>query len=295
VAVEIIRVAASIVRRRNLGLGRKRIPVLNVTEMTKPPIPHMLYKYHSYNTQVVETLARKSIWVSAPNTFNDPFDCHLRVSTDGVSRDQLQELLDAINRRNNRNNTISTRQSINITEEDPAQLTAMLQQHSERLVQDLTRVAVYSLTENRNNNLMWAHYTQLHTGFVIGFETSSLDENDYMKLIKVDYVDQSRGIEVSDVAKFDDTDFQLRTVAKNKSRHWRKENEWRIVYGYPYMEGVRDMPMTPAEVVFGYRMGGPTKALLYQVISSQFSEVEFFVARPSETKFRLDYLPYTNT
>jgi hypothetical protein len=38
---------------------------------------NLLYKYYPYNEYLLEMLFTKKMWYSKPDTFNDPFDCHL--------------------------------------------------------------------------------------------------------------------------------------------------------------------------------------------------------------------------
>ncbi len=122
-------------------------------------------------------------------------------------------------------------------------------------------LGILCLTTKFDNLLMWAHYANSHTGFVIEFDAdhrffnrtfedlsspTGIDEDltkDYGHLIKVDYQDQRPQISVSSVKSFDS--FFV------KSREWEYEDEWRML-----------MPSARADQV---KENEPFRTLLYKL------------------------------
>ena len=122
-------------------------------------------------------------------------------------------------------------------------------------------LGVLCLTTKFDNLLMWAHYANSHSGFVIEFDAehpffnrvfedlsspTGIDEDltkDYGHLIKVDYQDQRPHISVSSVKSFES--FLV------KSREWEYEDEWRML-----------MPSAHADLVKGNE---PFETLLYML------------------------------
>ena len=57
-----------------------------------------------------------------------------------------------------------------------------------------TSLGIFCLTEDPDSHVMWVHYAAQHTGFVLGFDTSSeLFSENGAKLAAVDYMRGSPG------------------------------------------------------------------------------------------------------
>ncbi|MFV8344897.1 DUF2971 domain-containing protein [Flavobacterium sp. ZB4P13] len=93
-----------------------------------------------------------------------------------------------------------------------------------------------SLSETYDNILLWSHYCQSHTGFVLAIE---IDEND-SHVQKVSYKNnlpafdigwyfsfKEEDIDDEDKADSKEIDYLLKDFAI-KSEHWSYENEWRV-------------------------------------------------------------------
>ena len=101
------------------------------------------------------------------------------------------------------------------------------------------KFGVLSLTQKPDNLLMWSHYSNSHTGFVIEFDQNSsffnqcINENDTIRKLKfVEYVSERPNITVLD-NKAQDEEKYLYTLANLfflvKSSHWVYEEELRMV------------------------------------------------------------------
>ncbi|GJI96179.1 hypothetical protein RugamoR57_28970 [Duganella caerulea] len=138
---------------------------------------------------------------------------------------------------------------------------------AERLSIDVMRkinrsIGILSLTAEKNNLLMWAHYANSHTGFVIGFD----DEHEFFHLpylngeesspIQVSY-DNKRMPYVNDglVKSFNN-------LIGQKSKVWECEKEFRIT---------RNLEDGPAEFADAKGLG----VHLFNIPKSAFKEVIF--------------------
>lgn len=102
----------------------------------------ILYKYYGHTAGLV-ALKSQQLGFRKPKNFNDPFELSFLSNSDGPYSKQadLKRVLDELR----------------------------------------DTVAILSLTRTANNPLMWAHYGQDHTGFVIGYDVSDvfLSSQDY--------------------------------------------------------------------------------------------------------------------
>lgn len=102
----------------------------------------ILYKYYGYEAGL-KALESQQLGFRKPKNFNDPFELSFLSNSDGPQSKQadLKRVLDQLR----------------------------------------DTVAVLSLTRTANNPLMWAHYGQEHSGFVIGYDVSDdfLSSQDY--------------------------------------------------------------------------------------------------------------------
>ena len=88
-------------------------------------------------------------------------------------------------------------------------------------------IGILSLSEEKNNNLMWSHYTGNHEGFVLEFDSSNNFfhqpiNNDIGELRKVIYESEKP---VFNSMKNVNSDF----VFYIKWKEWQYENEWRLI------------------------------------------------------------------
>lgn len=92
-------------------------------------------------------------------------------------------------------------------------------------------IGVFSLTETNNNELMWAHYADNHTGFAVGFNTEtdfffrrSNDPKLCGELTNVIYSDTSPTV------YFDPGIMEIpKELFFTKTTKWSYEREWRMI------------------------------------------------------------------
>ena len=170
----------------------------------------ILYKY--VRRERIDILQSGRIAFTPPELFNDPFEARpVLPDTDP----KFAEVFDRITTHEDREEVINLRRTMIIRKlivEGAPYLTGVL-----------------SLSEKRDNVLMWAHYTAEHTGFVIGFDTTPpglLEElakqGRKSDPIKVAYSATRPNREhLMDVTEED--------LWFTKSEEWEYEAEWRYV------------------------------------------------------------------
>lgn len=163
-----------------------------------------------------------------------------------------------------------------------------------------------SLSQKRNNLLMWSHYASAHRGFVIGFDV----DNPFFKreetprtvtpLWSVTYSDMRPMVP----AEEDCGDDVMAMLFLTKSGHWAYEEELRM-FAQPKVADVmlqgndgfniylyKFPPECVREIIFGCLMEQPIKERISNLVNERYPNAELFQAALNETDFDLDITPY---
>lgn len=165
----------------------------------------------------------------------------------------------------------------------------------------LPGIRVFCVSEDRDNLLMWAHYTKDHTGVV--FELRSLPEEDNPLSVAapVIYTDrpppfftESEWInDILSLKRMNQHDLNKR-YAYIKSCHWSYEREWRV--WFPLASSSEsphfDCPIRPSElagVYIGCRAEPKFVADVVKLTQSAFPQAQIYRAYKEETTYALRY------
>ena len=103
------------------------------------------------------------------------------------------------------------------------------------LTEKIKKVGIYSLSQNYDNELLWAYYANGHTGFTIEYDIDilkeSLNHNQYFKVIYDFSVDYVLNIPKPNMSVFEkeNTILMLKTYLGSKSLSWQHEKEYRLI------------------------------------------------------------------
>jgi len=95
-----------------------------------------------------------------------------------------------------------------------------------------SQIGILCLTERPDDILMWSHYAENHTGFVIGFDTEKTDffkhklhePGEIGELRRVNYSDKRPAVQFPYTEESPDVD-----IFFTKNKDWEYQAEWRIV------------------------------------------------------------------
>lgn len=158
----------------------------------------------------------------------------------------------------------------------------------------ISRYAFCSLSEKPDDLLMWSHYADAHTGFVLGLE---IPEDVDGHLLKVNYVENVAPIPIEALAilgnenrdKTPESKQALHDVLCNLSRKascWKYEHEWRIwrkdarYYSYT-TEQIND-------VYFGVRCNEETKLMVMKLFDGLDNDYLFKTMELKYNPIRLE-------
>jgi hypothetical protein len=281
------------------------------------------YKYLS-PTATIATLENKTLKWTCPKLFNDPFDlpCEVDFSFSpselavAFIEEQVRLVYDIeepigdmshdlfkilIHTRNNKNKTSKElfRKSI---QQGSSDIETGLSNGIEKL-----RACYRSFRENfsilcvskvYDNLLMWAHYTEKHTGCVLKLRCFPEMDRPLCMAQKVvyqstyplianleDYVKHLTGQIKLDYDKI------FKTFILTKSKEWEYEQEWRCIWVLKDKKSGFDFdPMVPEElegVYFGCNIDNNTEKRIVQLIQESYPLTKIYKARTDIQNYKL--------
>lgn len=240
------------------------------------------YSKEKISERLRKMLEQSRIYLSDPETFNDPFDGYfsIRFTTeqDKVDAKQaLEELRGKLEKEGNLQKERGEMLEKNLFNQIP-----------------LENFRVSCFSEDNKNDLMWAHYADQHRGVCLVYEIDNVDEtfirennclvfaeenrgesdnysyfggNSKLLLARIDYSKNKEFLKVSS-GKIE-SDYNVERAIYTKSKCWEYEHEIRLV----------------AELPFGYAFGQGT--YFCKVNKSALKEVRFGVRLEDEYKEKI--------
>jgi DUF2971 family protein len=184
----------------------------------------MLYKYVS--PERIDILRNGHIAFPPPWLFNDPFEASPVYAADASEAIALFEEYRPI------------RAQLTAEQEKAlqARMDAIQNAHGLRrimLEQAARSVGVLSLSATNDNLLMWAHYTEQHTGFVIGFDTARDAWVESGRLNGAPGEPFEIVYSATRPAPVNIADTTPEHIWYTKSSEWEYEQEWRVTRWIP--------------------------------------------------------------
>ncbi|MGL1958042.1 MAG: DUF2971 domain-containing protein [Colwellia sp.] len=232
-----------------------------------------IYKYRKYEDRALDILRKKELWLATPESLNDPFDCQI----------EYAELFDA---------AISKLQISS----------KAIQSFKSAALEVVSDLRVLSLSRGELNPLLWAHYSDRHKGFCLGFDEYQLGMSERLRPQEVEYTDELPFLAFSErllKSNFKDKSHRIEListlenftykVALTKPKEWVVENEFRIVHKHPMQGNVRKFGrLALKEVIFGLNMDEPNQDEIIEILSiDEWKHVKLFKIEKGLGSFNL--------
>jgi hypothetical protein len=230
-------------------------------------LPKRIYKYRSNCPESRDCLATDTIWMAAPDSYNDPYDCSIMLPSAPLKRLLESRLVIQIVKAHNLENHLTQEQIDKaLSSSEPIQAIigyfptspgatqnsnwSTKAAYASSAVSGLATAAVDAIAEWRKSAkvccfseapdllLMWSHYADHHRGFCIEYDLTSLGDpnhfflrNLYPVLYSADFYDLSPFVEGLAGGPATRANFQqmLPLLAMlTKFEGWGYEREWRL-------------------------------------------------------------------
>lgn len=207
----------------------------------------LLYKYRpamgsSDTDNTRRIFSSSSLYYAKASTFNDPFDAQVNIEANSTKEEAIDRHWLVLRERARKrgdfvgavNFTYSNAQSnINRIYDDVKNNTYI---DHDRYYRDMVdKLGMVALAEDRDNLLLWAHYSANHYGMCLGFEW---DETGLPPAEEVIYQNRYRTLEY-----YSHTEDEIAAISLlQKSADWAYEREWRSVAKPEFDYVVKFMP-----------------------------------------------------
>ena len=237
-----------------------------------------LYKYRSLSDgskeYTLDIFRKCELYFSAPNSFNDPFDCKIRPIV--KSREQLAKNIAKRHSLPYNNDEVE-----NAVKDDPTIETRLI-----KAVDDVKNThGICCFSERFSDILMWAHYADCHKGICLGFDVTE-DPAFFDYIQNVIYQDTYPLLDLSVV---DGIKKYLNALLKTKYSEWAYEKEVRV-----YKKEHKAYSFNPAaltSIFFGCKTDDTMIEEVKQVVrdNEYLRHVKFYKAVMDSNAFKLNF------
>ena len=253
-------------------------------------LPTRIYKYRDWGRPFNRTLlTQRELYFSSPADFNDPFDSRLRVRYDKLPDGELEQLLYQRFRDGNPaaghedGMAAASRAFQKIRDKDALEII-----HRGEYEANCGFLGVFSASIERDNILMWSHYAQSHSGFVVGLDTGLLFEDVPCTIAEVSYQDEYPVLFPEPQPQLAIMD--LMSVLNTKSSLWAYEREIRLCKAAGANNALPFRPEVIKEVILGCKISPQHRSEILAVAAA-LPTVQLYEARVNDEAFVLDIMP----
>lgn len=262
--------------------------------------PKYLYKYrcwddkHPYDKKV---LTDDEIYFASAESFNDPFDCTIPPRYDLLTDEQI---LDIYNRRIKEDHPEYNRKKRRELArsclrkgiyKDPKHLKWWFGRLQELKYRDF---GIFSVSEVKDNILMWSHYSNSHNGFCVGFDLEKLEKffeglfdskGQIIDKCKVEYIKDYPNLNPMEM---NDEEYVKKQLVI-KSNDWCYEKEYRFILLKPIERRIHLEDGIISQVILGYKMPPESKHQIIEQLKKKHTKIELLRAEIKERSFGLRF------
>lgn len=285
----------------------------------KYEMENLLFRYRNEDENSINAFEDNKLYFSIPDYFNDPFDSVAYINQKNlksrIEKDLDEHMLEYLN--NATNQLFSLVTSFNRGKLYELSKDEDIRNDFFRMVTDLTVCLKHKITQNCKiicfsekylSNLMWAHYSNYHKGFVLGYtqddirNASIFDENNLLiekkiKLKKIKYSEfmvDTYNFAYKVLPMFgkieSDSASLLIKMLTTKMQEWGYEHEWRLcswpdnIYN---MDLAHYINIVPRCILLGVRMDKLERERIIKIAKKKKIDIFDVECDSSEDQYKL--------
>lgn len=291
-------------------------------ELKQQNIPKKLYKYRAVNDYSISNLEDDTVWCTHAASFNDPYDSSLcfdfnqNVINDAfteslssqtdfsgdkpLKKDDIKNLVKSGNPLKSLIELVANDTDTSI-EPDMAEklydvLTSFL---SDQIVEMNERFnsamkqgyKICSFSERVNSMLMWSHYSENHTGFVMEYDFTELGVSDvrarcvWPVIYDDNLFDASAFINEQKTSGAFNNLFGI-IASIHKAKDWSYEEEWRLIVPLSPSDPPMNYPVpTPKAVYLGSKISDFNKDRIIKIAAKK--KLDVYSMKLAHNKFQM--------
>lgn len=224
-----------------------------------------LYKYRNWTNLTQLSLGENYIWLSSPEEFNDPFDCHIYDHYSLFDKTYIEK-------------------------EKTGMLTEANENYYEKVIYaSYKECGIACFCESPFEILMWSHYANNHKGICIEYDFDMLPNS--LELIQpVRYTRMYPKLNLKNVfsGHINYWDY-LKTSLTTKYTDWKYEKEWRLIIAGYSNKRLFHIPQLVKSIFLGCKVSVDDCEKIKCFYSTKEYKPQLFICIQSKEKFELEY------
>jgi hypothetical protein len=241
-----------------------------------------LFKYVGIGQNLFSLLINSEVWFSDPNSFNDPYDCNLNYSYNGLKREMIYDYLLDASRKRGIESLFDVNGRTDFLFNNPKELKEL----GEKIIKNkINDVGISCFSESDNVLLMWSHYADSHKGICLTFEVGEEDMF-FNSPYKVDYP-----AKYPEFNPFEGKN-ELQLLLATKSQEWAYEKEVRIIkdkFDGPNRGATRFNPQSLRAIKFGYKASAENIRTITNLIKLLYPKIEIYTSQLIRGQFGIEF------
>ena len=259
-------------------------------------LPPVLYKFRTFGKYTTDLVQNGSIYFAPASSFNDPLDCHFVIDIEHLAtmsemtlkRHVFQEMgriRENLTRKEKRALAPDALKRIKKQIRDPKSALPVIKESQNKYGIFCASGAVKGI-ESWQSLPMWAHYAVGHEGVCIGLSTEAigrfqeerLRREELLMFDKVKYSDSVPSVTLL-MGESNDAD-EIAATFFTKSKQWRYEEEYRLIYWDHPSQAVSLGPDAVVEVIFGAKSSEADRQALCTALRETNPSAKVYRAKP---------------
>lgn len=274
-------------------------------------MPDIFYKYRGIDEKVLEAFKNDTLYFSAVSNFNDPYECAMSLPYEQMQEQAYERWIEILKPclipgfHSERDDYASQdklvrkiAQGFKIPKEDLYDIENMwkltdnllrgkiaeMKKETIQIGDEIYRVCSFS--EINNSLLMWAHYSNNHQGFCLGYNFKEVHDDLTELMLPVIYNDDLLEITKHLFPNNGRTNYSLVMYAMTrKSTEWIYEREWRIITSaYNTEKSQPRKVQVPKSVFLGTRIIEKNKNKIIAIAKEKSMAVYQMIMKTDEFK-----------
>lgn len=235
--------------------------------------PERVYKFFTINENLEKSIKGNYLWLSKPSGFNDPFDCNPNLISFKPDKKTIKQLFKSHPPEGNRK---ARREEIYRNINRPEEIKEGYASAREEMN---NHWGICCLTRNFQNNLMWSHYANNHSGLCLAFAP----KESLMTLVDVKYTNDFKPLDYGD-----GKEEAIFNMFITKSLDWNYEEEMRIC---KRKSGpLKFEKSLLKEVIFGCKTTDENKQKIIGLLNeNKYTNIAFKQASMRKDSFSLEF------
>lgn len=228
----------------------------------------LVYKYRGGAFERdLKSLKNDTFWASNTSQLNDP--CEGLISID----DDQQQITNLKNIFYQHSNSL-----------------ALIEQSFQNIINMKdTKLGIFSLSKRYDDELLWAHYANSHTGFCIEYDLDILlsKQNPKHHSFDIQYSDKIQNLDFSQALDKDNPDNLIKKMLGYKSQRWEYEQELRII---TENQGINSYDYRAVKAIY-FGLKTPSEEIEQTMRTLQGRKIKYFQMHLKPNSFKFEAQP----